>query len=285
MANSKALFNQLKKKITLNESSDEIESILFLLLEKKLGLTRKDILLEKEIIQSVDLTDEITRLNNNEPIQYILGEAYFFGRIFFVSHHVLIPRPETELLVEAVINEFADDKMPGKIIDIGSGSGCIAVSLAIALPKKNIFATDISKEAIIVATSNAIRHEVFIEFFHHDILNTPLKLNNVDCIVSNPPYIRESESSTMNRNVLAYEPHQALFVTDGDPLVFYRKIVEQATVCLRPGGKVFFEINELYGKEIATLFHEYNFQQVSILKDLDGKDRIVRGSYTSSPTQ
>ncbi len=285
MANSKALFNQLKNKITLNESSAEIESIIFLLLEKKFGITRKDILLEKEIIQSVDLTGELIRINQNEPIQYILGEADFFGRNFLVNHHVLIPRPETELLVEEVIKAFGDDKKTGRIIDIGTGSGCIAISLAQALPYKKIIAIDISEEAIGVAISNAIHHKTSIEFFHHDILGKSLDLRDVDCIVSNPPYIRESERSAMSKNVLDYEPHLALFVSNNDPLVFYKRILENAVMCLCNGGKVFFEINEQFGKDVATLFHNHNFQHVSVIKDIDGKDRIVTGTYISSPIQ
>ena len=277
MANSKTLFTQLKSKITIEESAAEIDSILYLLFDKNLGITKTDLMLNKQVDGSIDFEQIIERINNYEPIQYILGEADFFGRSYLVNRHVLIPRPETELLVEVAINCLKGSSTTGTIVDIGTGSGCIAITLAKELPTKKTIGIDTSKDAIEIATENAKNLNAEVGFICHDIIDDNLPLYNLECIVSNPPYIAQSEAQQMNKNVTSYEPHIALFVTDKDPLIFYRRILEAAYVSLAPNGFLLVEINERFGNEVATLFKQHNFVDVQVLKDLDGKDRIVMG--------
>jgi release factor glutamine methyltransferase len=277
MANSKALFNQLKSKITIDETESEINSMLFLLFDKILGIRQTDLMLSKEINSDLDFDVLLNRINSHEPIQYIIGEANFFGRWFYVNEHVLIPRPETELLVEEAIVQLKSNPMNGSIVDIGTGSGCIAITLAKELPHKKIFGIDISTDALEVATKNANLHRADSQFIHHDILKYNLPLSSLECIISNPPYIARSEEKLMGKNVTSFEPHTALFVSDNDPLIFYRRILASAYVSLVKGGLMLVEINERFGKEIAALFQEHQFKDVRIKKDLDGKDRIVLG--------
>ncbi len=277
MANSKALFNQLKSKITIDETESEINSMLFLLFDKILGISQTDLMLSKEINSDLDFEVLLSRINSHEPIQYIIGEVNFFGRWFYVNEHVLIPRPETELLVEEAIVQLKSNPKNGSIVDIGTGSGCIAITLAKELPHKKIFGIDISTEALEVATKNANLHQADSHFIHHDILKYNLPFSNLECIISNPPYIAKSEEKLMGKNVISFEPHTALFVSDNDPLIFYRRILASATVSLVKGGLLLVEINERFGNEIAALFHEHQFTDVRIKKDLDGKDRIMLG--------
>lgn len=277
MANSKALFKRLKSKITINETESEINSMLFLLFDKILGISQTDLMLSKEINSDLDFDVLLNRINSYEPIQYIIEEANFFGRWFHVNEHVLIPRPETELLVEEAIIQLIRNPINGSIVDIGTGSGCIAITLAKELPQKKVFGIDIHIEAIEVATKNAKFHKADSHFIHHDILKYNLPFSNLECIISNPPYIAQSEEKLMRKNVTSFEPHTALFVSDNDPLIFYRRILESAQVCLAKGGLLLVEINERFGNEIAALFQEHQFKDVRIKKDLDGKDRIVLG--------
>ncbi len=277
MANSKVLFNELKKKISIDQSQSEIESILFLLFEKKLSLTKTEVLLEKEVSIINDLSEFIDRINNHEPIQYIVGEADFFGRTFLVNNHVLIPRPETELLVEEVVKLLSSKVSKGIIVDIGTGSGCIAISLAKELVNKQVVAIDVSPEAIELAKQNASIHNAEVNFITSNILVDNMPLQHLECIVSNPPYIAQHEIIYMNKNVVNYEPHLSLFVDNNDPLIFYKRITALANKSLKPSGKLLVEINERFGKEVASLFEANNFKEISIKKDLDGKDRIVMG--------
>lgn len=277
MANSKALFNQLKSKITIDETESEINSMLFLLFDKILGIRQTDLMLSKEINSDLDFDVLLNRINSHEPIQYIIGEANFYGRWFYVNEHVLIPRPETELVVEEAIVQLKRNPMNGSIVDMGTGSGCIAITLAKELPHKKIFGIDISTKALEVATKNANLHQADSHFIHHDIIKYNLPFSNLACIVSNPPYIAQSEEKLMGKNVTSFEPHTALFVSDNDPLIFYRRILASAQVSLVKGGLLLVEINERFGTEIAALFHEHQFKDVRVKKDLDGKDRIVSG--------
>jgi len=278
MTNSKVLFNELKSNISIDESPSEIESILFLLFEKKFGLTKSNVLLEKQITITDDLPSIIHRINNHEPIQYILAEADFFGRSFYVDKHVLIPRPETELLVEEAINQLKHERQNhGTILDIGTGSGCIAITLAKEFVGKKVIAIDASVAAIEVAKKNANFRHANIDFVRSDILIDDLSFQQIECIVSNPPYIAKSEISSMNKNVTDYEPSLALFVDDNDPLIFYKRIALLAGKGLTHCGKLLVEINERFGNEVASLFEINNFKQIEIKKDLDGKDRIVMG--------
>ncbi|MDX2248613.1 MAG: peptide chain release factor N(5)-glutamine methyltransferase [Bacteroidia bacterium] len=224
------------------------------------------------------------RLIMAEPLQYVLGEAHFYGRDFFVNPAVLIPRSETEELVIWVRDELLGHKGNNslKILDIGTGSGCIPVTLALELKDRGIMAdlqaVDISEKALEVAKSNASRWAIPITFIQQDILNAnPEDFSDLDVIVSNPPYVRESEKLLMHKNVLDFEPREALFVPDQNPLVFYKKITTLAAAWLRPGGKLFLEINESFGPEMVTLLRDNAFVRIELHRDLQGKERVVRG--------
>jgi release factor glutamine methyltransferase len=219
----------------------------------------------------------ITRINRHEPIQYILGYAYFYGRKFKVSPAVLIPRPETELLIEEVLKEV-NPHTPGSILDIGTGSGCISITLAKELPEKNILTLDVSDEALLIARENALNLNAPIEFYQVNALTEKFPCHDLEMIVSNPPYIAVDEKELMKKNVLDYEPHLALFVPDSDPLLFYRMIAEKGIRSLRKNGKLLVEINERFGVEVAAIFKEAGFNTVCIIKDLQQKDRIVLAS-------
>ncbi len=274
MTNSKTLFHQLQKEIQLSEEPDEIKSILYLLFKKEFGLTRTDILAEKniDILDATRLASLVHRINQSEPIQYILEEAEFFGRKYWVNSSVLIPRPETELLVSLVKEEKLH---PASILDIGTGSGCIALSLAMEIPSAQVHALDISDKALAVAQQNASRLNATIHLFQCDILNEIPSLINLDVIVSNPPYVMEQEKNQMNKNVLDFEPRQALFVPDHDPLVFYKAIAKNGKELLRPKGMLFTEINARLSKETNALFQELGYH-TTIFRDMEGKDRIVK---------
>jgi release factor glutamine methyltransferase len=277
MKNSKEIFRELQQQITLKEDVDEIRSILYLVVEHELRLTREDIISEKKIdltgSQQKKLNEIIKRINAEEPIQYIVGEAHFFGRKFNVTPAVLIPRPETELLIEEALREI-NFTQPGHIVDIGSGSGCIAVTLAKELPHKKVTGIDVSHEAIKIARGNALQLDAPVDFQQVDVLKD-FPFNNLEMIVSNPPYISHAERNDMKANVLKYEPHLALFVNDHDPLLFYRAIAKNGFAALLRNGKVVVEINERFGKQVGDIFKESGFKNVQIIKDLQNKDRIV----------
>ncbi len=287
MKNSKALFQDLVKQITLNEDQDEKHSMAYEILENVLGLSRTDILSEKQIEPSkieAKLSDVIKRVNQHEPIQYIFGEAYFFGRKFSVNPSVLIPRPETEELVRLIISEMKNRSIHSieidskiKILDIGTGSGCIPISLALEIPDSEVFAIDISEDALRIAKQNTTQLDANVQYSRLDILNDEIPFRNLDVMVSNPPYIAQSEKKDMSNNVVDHEPHIALFVEDEDALIFYNAIASKSKKVLRSGGLLAVEINERFGKEVADLFKHNNFQEIEIIKDLSGKDRIVKG--------
>ncbi|MCC8186620.1 MAG: peptide chain release factor N(5)-glutamine methyltransferase [Bacteroides sp.] len=231
----------------------------------------KDINLSDTMQQILD--DTISRLRNNEPIQYICGSTEFLGRPFRVTPAVLIPRPETEELVDRIRKE---NLSAGRLLDIGTGSGCIAVSLAIEWPQAEVYAWDVSTDALRVATDNAARLGAKVSFSVQDVFGPSVASPaSLDIIVSNPPYIAESEKSAMEPNVLGWEPEQALFVPDTDPLCFYRRIAEIGQSRLVAGGKVYLEINRAYGKETAFLFASFGYHSIRILPDLSGNNRIV----------
>lgn len=288
MKNSKALFQDLVKQITLNEDQDEKHSMVYGILENILGLSRTDILCEKQIDTShkieAKLSDVIKRVNQHEPIQYIFGEAYFFGRKFNVTPSVLVPRPETEELVRLIILEMKNRSVYSKginskikILDIGTGSGCISISLALEIANTEVLAIDISEDALHLAKQNASSLNVQVQFSRLDILHDEIPFQNLDVMVSNPPYIALSEKKDMGNNVVDHEPHLALFVEDNDALIFYKAIASKSKKVLKSGGLLAVEINERFGKEVAYLFEQNNFQEVEIIKDLSGKDRIVKG--------
>ena len=242
-----------------------------------LGQTAVDYYLGKDIILSPkemqDLDGILARLHNFEPIQYIQGTARFLERSYHVAPGVLIPRPETEELVETMLKEIAPD---ARVLDIGTGSGCIAVSLSKAFPDAKVTAWDISDEALNIARRNNDMLGGNVRFLRQNVLTyTPGDRECYDVIVSNPPYVTESEKQTMERNVLAWDPFSALFVPDNDPLLFYRRIAELGKTMLAPGGRLYFEINRAYGEATATMLCEQGYTNLRVLKDISGNDRIV----------
>lgn len=276
MANSKAVFNNLTAQLN-GIDAGEAHAIGFLLMEKFCGVSRTSILAEKEI-EFFDFSPLVARLNAHEPVQYILGEAEFFGRKFNVNRHTLIPRPETELLIQEVLKSKIERPV---ILDVGTGSGCIAVTLAKEIPMVTVSAVDISAGALETAAANAKLHNASINFVHGDFLTDAFSFEPLDWIVSNPPYVCASEKKAMELNVLNFEPHGALFVPDTDPLLFYKALASTGERLLKPSGKIAVEINARFGQEVKQLFEEKGFIQTKIIKDLDGKDRIVSAEKRS----
>lgn len=286
MKNSKTLLQEVVSGLKVDESAYEISSIAYFLLENYYGLSRTDIVSGKLITWSPEkaaaLQNSVQRINRGEPVQYVVGSETFYGRRFQVNPSVLIPRPETEELIGVVLSYVKTatvDRMQNlRVLDIGTGSGCIAITLSLELPPEaEIYASDVSAAALAVARGNARDLNARVTFLEHDILRDKLPLSELDVIVSNPPYVTEKEKAQMKPNVLAHEPATALFVNDDDPLAFYRAIVAQATEGLREGGLLAVEINEHRGLEVARLLLNGGFSDVNVLKDLSGKNRIVRG--------
>ncbi len=267
--NSKTVFQDIQSQL-VNYDPGETRAIALAIMEKYYG-TWTDILSEKQI-ERQDVSDIISRLNQHEPLQYILGEANFFGRKFNVNSSVLIPRPETELVVQEILKLKL--KSP-RILDIGTGSGCIAITLNLEIPNSKVYAVEVSTDALYRAKENSKKLEANVEFIQVDFLASNFEIEQVDSIVSNPPYVRESEKKWMNANVLNYEPHLALFVPDNDPLLFYKAIAAKGKALLKPSGKICIEINSGFGKEIKQLFEESGYIRVEIIRDMDSKDRIV----------
>jgi len=266
----------------LSEIYDEREAraITKIVLEKVLELQTHKISLERfRLLTShqQDLLNKILeRLFTHEPVQYVLQEADFCGLKFKVNSSVLIPRPETEELVEWVASEFRTTDLGFRILDIGSGSGCIPVSLAKRNSNIIIEGLDISEDALKVAEENSHIHQANVKFKKLDILNENLPDDYYDVIVSNPPYISLSEKNSLAENVLKYEPHLALFATEDD-LIFYKRIAEQAAKALKPNGKLFLEINAAKGEEVKRILAQNNFKNIELRKDMSGKDRMVKG--------
>ena len=268
---------------------EEIDSFFYILIEHYLGLKRIALALKPEISCSKEDLESILKdlesLKKQIPIQYILGETEFFGLPFKVNSHVLIPRPETEELVDWILNfEKSESVKKGlKILDIGTGSGCIAVSLAKNFNHAYVYALDVSHDALEVAKRNAILNNVSVEFIEADILNpetwnTAFKNLKFDIIVSNPPYVRELEKAQMKSNVVNNEPHLALFVENEDPLLFYKAIAKYAVDNLTTKGYLFFEINEYLGKPMTQLLKSFNFNAIELKQDIFKKDRMIKGT-------
>lgn len=277
--NSKKLFAELVARIELQEPPEEIKQLVFMVMEHSFKVSSIQILTGTEIDPTSrdksQVNEIIKRLNRHEPIHYILGKADFFGRSFSVNPSVLIPRPETEELVSLVRSYN-----PKRALDIGTGSGCIATTLKLELPTAVVFAIDISLEALEVAQKNAVMLCADIEFKKLDILNEHIPFTELDLIVSNPPYVTKDEKENMKSNVVDHEPHLALFVENDDPLLFYKVIAEKSRQALSSGGRIALEINENLGKRVAEVFVLAGYSEVSIHKDINGKDRIVSARYT-----
>jgi release factor glutamine methyltransferase len=265
----------------------EIDSFFFILMEEKLNLQRIDTVLKPDFLipeeQLADLKNILQRLQKEEPIQYILGNTEFYGLPFFVDENTLIPRSETEELVAWVIEEVAklqsNTVTKLSILDIGTGTGCIPISLAKNLPNAKITAVDISSKALEVAKKNAQLNKVTIDFIELDILTTKSLPQEFDVIVSNPPYVRALEKVEIKNNVLENEPHLALFVADENPLIFYNQIADLAKQQLSKNGLLFFEINQYLGKETIALLEEKGFKNIELRKDIFGNNRMVKCAF------
>lgn len=262
----------------------ETESFFYIILEDFHHMKRVDLALNPAFELSPELFQQwenvVAQLKEQRPIQYILGETEFYGLPFYVNEHTLIPRQETEELVDWIIKDLKikNQKSEFKILDIGTGTGCIAISLAKNLPNAKVYAMDVSDKALAVAKRNAERNTVNITFIHQSILETKDLGETFDIIVSNPPYVRNLEKAEIKKNVLEYEPHLALFVEDNDALLFYRKITELAIKNLSENGQLYFEINQYLGNEMVQLLQQHNFKDVELRKDIYGNDRMISGS-------
>ena len=256
----------------------EAESLVLWLFEEYLGLKRSDLANDIQIEKIPEnLQVGFGQLLTGKPIQYILGKAPFYGREFVVNPAVLIPRNETEELVHWILQE---NKFPDlQILDIGTGSGCIPITLDLELKQAQVYGMDISKEALDVANKNNQSLGAHVQFMEGDILNQPISISNLDIVVSNPPYVLKSEKAQMHRNVLEHEPHLALFVENDDPLLFYRSIAEKAKTALRTEGKLYFETNEAKAAEVCQLLSDLGYVQVEKRMDLNGKERMVRAIW------
>lgn len=296
-------YNQLWKRLTAIYNEREAQAIVRTVLDALFGMSLTDICLGKVTQLSADDTTRLEkimqRLEKSEPVQYVLGAEWFAGRLFDVAPGVLIPRPETEDLVKWACDEAKEKEDNSKeergkeekedskkeevphpsILDIGTGSGCIAITVALALPQARVTAWDISTDALAIAAGNAHRLGASVRFEHQDALSAPDDEERWDVIVSNPPYICDRERADMSDNVLSYEPELALFVPDSDPLLFYRAIVRYASKALKPGGRLLFETNTAYAHEVAQAMADEGFTAIEIRNDCFGKPRMVKGAF------
>lgn len=297
-------YNQLWKRLTAIYNEREAQAIVRTVLDALFGMSLTDICLGKVTQLSADDTTRLEkimqRLEKSEPVQYVLGAEWFAGRLFDVAPGVLIPRPETEDLVKWACDEAKEKEDNSKeergkeekedskkeeeaphpsILDIGTGSGCIAITVALALPQARVTAWDISTDALAIAAGNAHRLGASVRFEHQDALSAPDDEERWDVIVSNPPYICDRERADMSDNVLSYEPELALFVPDSDPLLFYRAIARYASKALKPGGRLLFETNTAYAHEVAQTMANEGFTAIEVRNDCFGKPRMVKGAF------
>lgn len=275
------VFSYIKEQLRDYYEESEIKSFYYLMMESVCRLDKQSVLLGKDTQISPDEKQLIEKmvedLKKFRPIQYVLGEAEFYGLKFKVDEHVLIPRPETEELVERILKKFIVHRSPFTILDIGTGSGCIAVALAKFFPDAEVYALDISEKALEVAAKNARNNQVEVQFVRHDIFeDLPGNLpGQWDIIVSNPPYITPAEKEMMSKNVLDYEPHAALFVPQEKPLLFYGRIAGIARNCLKENGKLYFETSAFHGEAAAEMLKEKGFGDVRLFRDISGRDRMI----------
>lgn len=272
----KEAIEQLKAGLAGVAEPQEVQAMIRIICEDVFNYDQVDVALRQEselpVFAQERVTDIITRLRRYEPLQYIVGVARFHGHKFKVTPSVLIPRPETEQLVDLIIDENPSSDL--RVLDMGTGSGCIAISLARALKFAQVDALDVSRDALVVARENAAAMKVKVRFFESDML-APQPAARYDIIVSNPPYVCWSERESMEPNVKDYEPGQALFVPDNDPLLFYKSIAPYAVQSLERGGRLYLEINQRFGNEIKRLLEESGFDEVRIIEDSYGKVRFA----------
>jgi release factor glutamine methyltransferase len=259
----------------------EISALVNIIIKTVTGISRLHQLYIPEhpvtVEHGVRIIDICKELRTGKPLQYVLGETVFYNCTIRVNSATLIPRPETEELVDLVIKE--NSGFTGNITDIGTGSGCIAIALAANLTGSVVTGTDISGEAVRTARENALLNNVSAFFIESDIFSPDYDiLRKTDIIVSNPPYVLNSEKQFMNRNVVDFEPHLALFVSDSDPLVYYRAIIDAAEKILNPGGRLYFEINEAMGNAMIRLLESAGYLKIEIAEDINGKKRIIKGT-------
>jgi len=301
MKTIKDVFNAFKQGLLNVYDAHETEALTLLVLNEITGSSKARLKAfpEEELQpgQAEKINSILVRLQTGEPVQYILGHTEFYGLTFKVSPAVLIPRPETEELVEWALASVGSlqravssgEQLPvgggqwavGHILDIGTGSGCIAISLKKNLPEAQVMAMDISSNALVIAKQNADFNDINILFNQTDILNTEksvLKNVNFDVIISNPPYVTEHDKTPMHHNVMGFEPHTALFVPEDNPLLFYKAIADFAMSNLNPNGLLFLEINENLGKETVELLESKGFKNIELRKDMSGRDRMIRAA-------
>ena len=269
-----------RQELASNYPKGEVESFIALAFEDVLEYSRVDTIMNANEVIPFQYIERffgiLESLQKFQPIQYILGKTVFYGLPMQVNSHVLIPRPETEELVHWILKDEWKDGVT--ILDLGTGSGCIALSLKDHLKNAEVHGIDVSIEALNVAKRNAVKNNLKVDFFQFDILKQEsLGFTKYDIMVSNPPYVRMSEKEWMEKNVLNHEPHPAIFVDEDEPLIFYRKIVDLAEGNLNKAGKLFFEINEAYGAEVVQLLKDRGYEDVTMKKDYNGKDRMVSG--------
>ena len=270
----------LARELIVIYKEPEIRTIADILIKKVTGITKLHDLYDDRYLITVGEAERIINyseeLKTGKPIQYVVGETQFYNCKIKLNSSTLIPRPETEELVDLIIKE--NKGYTGNIIDFGTGSGCIAIALASNLPSSVVTGIDISEEAIRIAHENALLNNVQVSLIKDDIFNLHQKtFLKSGIIVSNPPYIRNSEKQFMSKNVLDFEPHQALFVTDSNPLIFYEAIIRLAEEFLLPGGLLYFEINEMMGSSLVSLLELFGFYDIEVVSDLNDKERIIKG--------
>lgn len=267
------ILSYFRQELSAVADEREITSLYYISMQYLLVYNRSDCIINSNQFlnksQLSKIKQIVAELKIHKPIQYILGKTEFYGLIIRVNEHTLIPRPETEQLVDWILKEnFVS------ALDIGTGSGCIPIALAKHTDAK-VLAIDVSEDALLIAEENAKNNEVEIDFIHQDILQTN-SLQKVDLIVSNPPYVLESEKEKMQENVLDYEPELALFVEDKNPLIFYKKIASLAFNFLNENGKLYFEINAKFGKETIEMLADIGFVNIELKKDMNDKDRMIK---------
>lgn len=267
---------EVKRLIAENHSQDEAKNLVLWLLEHHYGYSRTDLAREKAFLGDPGiLINAVNELIMGRPIQHITGKAHFYGRDFIVDANVLIPRRETEELVYWILSDHKD--IPFKAIDIGTGSGCIPITLKAERPNASVYGADISKDALQMAKVNAVHHEVDVNYLHTDVFHWEQNLpSDFTVLVSNPPYVCESEKKEMKKQVLDHEPALALFVKDTDPLIFYKAIGKLGMNLLLGSGLLYVEINERFGKETCELFEAVGYDEIELRKDMQGKERMIR---------